>query len=74
MKDRNCQRVAHQGLTNSLPKDLVSKWESICEAWERAPYPKEKAADGSNLVNPFSVKRECESFMTCVYQIFDLLL
>ncbi|KAE9403518.1 hypothetical protein BT96DRAFT_1080167 [Gymnopus androsaceus JB14] len=58
MKDRNCQRVAHQGLTNSLPKDLVSKWESICEAWERAPYPKEKAADGSNLVNPFSVKCE----------------
>lgn len=58
--DRNRQREGHQGLTNSLPEDLVTQWEDICEAWERAPYPKDKAPDGSKLLNPFSVKRECE--------------
>lgn len=60
MKDRNRQREAHLGLTNSLPEDLVEDWESLCVAWERAPYPKERAVDGSKLVNPFTIQRECK--------------
>lgn len=60
LQDRNRQREAHQGLTNSLPEDLVREWDIICVAWENAPYPKEKMADGSSVVNPFSVTRECE--------------
>lgn len=60
LKDRNRQREAHQGLTNSLPEDLVQSWEGICLAWENAPYPKDRNADGSKLVNPFSIRRECE--------------
>lgn len=63
LEDRNRQREAHQGLTNSLPQDLVKEWASICESWERAPYPKAKAADGLKLVNLFSIKRECECFL-----------
>lgn len=66
IQDRNRQREAHQGLTSSLPQDLVSQWETICQIWERAAYPKEKAADGSKLVNPFSVKRECEYAGLCL--------
>ncbi|KAE9382325.1 hypothetical protein BT96DRAFT_845622, partial [Gymnopus androsaceus JB14] len=58
LKDRNCQREAHQGLTDSLPPDLVDKWNGICVAWENAPHPKEVAEDGLKIVNPFSVKRE----------------
>ncbi|KAE9401895.1 hypothetical protein BT96DRAFT_991729 [Gymnopus androsaceus JB14] len=57
-KDRNRQCEAHEGLTESIPKDLVDEWECICETWENAPYPKKKAQDGSALVNPFAVRRE----------------
>lgn len=66
LQDRNRQREAHRGLTNSLPEDLVSKWESICVTWENAPYPKEITVDGSKVVNPFLVRRECE-FCGCLY-------
>lgn len=59
MKDRNCQREAHEGLTKSIPQDLIHEWERICKTWEDAPYPKELADDGSKLLNPFAVKREC---------------
>lgn len=60
LKDRNRQREAHQGLTSSLPEDLVESWEELCVAWENAPYPKNYRPDGSKIVNPFEVKRECK--------------
>lgn len=39
----------------------MEKWQCMCVTWENARYPKEVAGDGTEVINPFSVMRECES-------------
>ncbi|KAK7017019.1 hypothetical protein VNI00_018746 [Paramarasmius palmivorus] len=50
--DRNKQKVAHEGLTANLPKELVERWTKLVESWEDAPFPK------ADVENPFEVKEE----------------
>ncbi|KAE9394197.1 hypothetical protein BT96DRAFT_958865 [Gymnopus androsaceus JB14] len=52
LRDRNCQREAHEGLTNSLPEELVQKWEVLFVQWESAPYPKD------NVTHPWTTSEE----------------
>lgn len=54
LRDRNRQREAHEGLTNSLPEELVRKWEALFEEWESAAYPKDEGA------NPWATSEECK--------------
>ncbi|KAK7022854.1 hypothetical protein VNI00_016900 [Paramarasmius palmivorus] len=50
--ERNKQRVAHDGLSDNLPAELVEKWTQMVDEWEQASYPKKQAA------NPFAVEGE----------------
>ncbi|KAE9389225.1 hypothetical protein BT96DRAFT_1003441 [Gymnopus androsaceus JB14] len=34
LQDRNRQREAYEGLMNSLPEELVQKWEALFKKWE----------------------------------------
>lgn len=56
------QVEAHEGWTARLPKDLVTEWEMLVLAWERAPYPKK---DVKGLVNPFAIPNECKFIFDC---------
>jgi len=40
--DWNIQREGHRGLSESLDKKLVEKWEKMCTEWEREIFPKNK--------------------------------
>ncbi|KAK7451769.1 hypothetical protein VKT23_012448 [Stygiomarasmius scandens] len=46
------QVEAHDGWTSRLPKVLVDEWETLCVAWEKAPYPK------AEVENPFEITTE----------------
>ncbi|PPR06525.1 hypothetical protein CVT24_001418, partial [Panaeolus cyanescens] len=50
--DRNVQKEAHTGLTATLKKGLVKKWEAACLEWEAADYPKD------NVANPYDCPTE----------------
>ena len=47
--ERNLQVEAHRGLTDSIPEDLVKKWEGMCIEWENDGFPKSKP-------NPYEVQ------------------
>ncbi|PPQ80627.1 hypothetical protein CVT24_002727 [Panaeolus cyanescens] len=38
--ERNIQVEAHKGLTDNVGKAVSSEWEAMCDAWDKAPYPK----------------------------------
>ncbi|KAJ3487311.1 hypothetical protein NLJ89_g11723 [Agrocybe chaxingu] len=42
LAERNIQREGHRGFTATLEKFLVVKWEAMCVAWEKDPFPKKK--------------------------------
>ncbi|KAK0220577.1 hypothetical protein IW262DRAFT_1448720 [Armillaria fumosa] len=48
---RNQQEEAHRGFTQSLPPDMVSKWDDLCVAWEADKVPK-------MVLNPFCVQSD----------------
>ncbi|KAE9395621.1 hypothetical protein BT96DRAFT_958466 [Gymnopus androsaceus JB14] len=52
LRDRNRQREAHESLTNSLPEELVKKWEDLFDKWEHAPHAKD------NIANPWTTSEE----------------
>ncbi|KAK0225740.1 hypothetical protein IW262DRAFT_1238379, partial [Armillaria fumosa] len=49
--ERNQQEEAHWGFTQSLPPDMVSKWDDLCVAWEANKVPK-------MVLNPFCVQSD----------------
>lgn len=54
IRDRNRQREAHASFTNSLPDELVKKWDALFEKWDSALHPKDKD------LNPWKTSEECE--------------
>ncbi|KAF9471339.1 hypothetical protein BDN70DRAFT_909381 [Pholiota conissans] len=42
VKERNLQVEGHRGLTESLDRPLVNKWEKICAEWDMDTFPKSK--------------------------------
>ncbi|KAE9382337.1 hypothetical protein BT96DRAFT_791181, partial [Gymnopus androsaceus JB14] len=60
LRDRNRQREAHEGLTNSLPEELVRKWEALFEEWESAAYPKDEGANPWATSEEFLTEAEVE--------------
>ena len=48
MSDRNMQREAHQGLSRSLGRKIVNRWEEVCSVWDSDGFPK-------SVANPFHV-------------------
>ncbi|KAK0209697.1 hypothetical protein IW262DRAFT_1302151 [Armillaria fumosa] len=47
--ERNWQEEVHRVFTQSLPPDMVSKWDDLCVAWEADKVPK-------TVLNPFCVQ------------------
>jgi len=56
LAERNRQIEGHRGLTNSLEETLVTKWESMCIAWEGDEYPK-------TCENPYETPGACKFFL-----------
>lgn len=57
--ERNIQVEGHRGLTASLDKEVVEKWEAMCVEWEQDGFPKKKKNPYQNegiskLVVPFN--------------------
>ncbi|KAL0571417.1 hypothetical protein V5O48_010552 [Marasmius crinis-equi] len=50
VKTRNQQTEAHRGLTASLPQELRSCWEQICQQWE-------DSKRGDKAIDPFRPKK-----------------
>ena len=53
LAERNRQVEGHHGLTSSLDKELVGKWEAMCVAWEDEAYPKK-------CENPYKNEGTCK--------------
>ncbi|KAL0578036.1 hypothetical protein V5O48_003941 [Marasmius crinis-equi] len=42
----------HEGFSDNIPKELVERWEREVDAWDNAPWPKER------VLNPYELKDE----------------
>jgi len=59
LAERNRQIEGHWGLTNSLDKVLVAKWEAMCIVWEEDEYPK-------TCENPYDTPGACKFFVAAM--------
>ncbi|KAE9403584.1 hypothetical protein BT96DRAFT_990028 [Gymnopus androsaceus JB14] len=60
IQDRNRQQEAHESFMNSLPEELVKKWEALFKKWDSAPHPKDKDINPWKTSEEFLLEAEVE--------------